>query len=200
VCCAYLPRFARSAESRRDPANARRAPLLDRPDHSEYNEYYRLYTSKVPDGDIVTTLSDQIIESVALYESVPPEGETFAYAPGKWSIREALGHVIDTERVFALRALCFARQDPAALPSFDQDEWVAVSNAGQRVLADLLEEWVHLRKTNVAMFRSFDEETGLRRGIASEREFSVRSFAWIIAGHELHHGGLLAERYLPGLG
>lgn len=174
--------------------------MLHRPDDSEYHEYYRLYTAKVPDGNIVGTLSDQIIESVALYESVPPESETFAYAPGKWSIREALGHVIDTERVFAFRALCFARRDPAPLPSFDQDEWVDVSNAGQRPLADLLEEWSLLRKTNVAMFRSFDEETGARRGIASEREFSVRSFAWIIAGHELHHGQLLVERYLPGLG
>ena len=173
--------------------------MLDRPDHSEYHEYYQLYTSQVADGDIVETLAGQIGGSVALYESVPPTGETFAYAPGKWSIREALGHVIDTERLFAFRALCFARLDPAALPSFDQDEWVAVSNAGQRPLADLLDEWVHLRKTNVAMFRSFDEEIGLRRGIASEREFSVRAFAWIIAGHELHHGSILAERYLPGL-
>lgn len=174
--------------------------MLDRPDHSEYHEYYQTYTAKVPDGDIVGTLSDQIQESVALYDSVPAGRETFAYAPGKWSICEALGHVIDTERVFAFRALCFARQDPAPLPAFDQDEWVSVSNAGQRPLADLLDEWVHLRKTNVAMFRSFDEETGLRRGIASGREFSVRAFAWIIAGHELHHSGLLTERYLAEIG
>ncbi len=174
--------------------------MLHRPDHSEYNEYYRLYTSRVPDGDIVDTLSDQILASVALLDSVAPERETFAYAPGKWTIREVIGHVIDTERVFAYRALSFARRDPTALPSFEQDDWAAVSNAGARRLADLADEWVHLRRANVAMFASFDEETGLRRGIASEREFTVRSFAWIIAGHELHHRGQLVDRYLEGSG
>ncbi len=173
--------------------------MLHRPDHSEYNEYYRLYTSKVPDGDILDTLSDQILATVTLLDSVPAEHETFAYAPGKWSIRESVGHVIDTERVFAYRSLCFARKDPAALPSFEQDDWARVSNAGERRLADLADEWVHLRRANVSMFSSFDEETGLRRGIASGREFTVRSFAWIIAGHELHHRGLLADRYLSEL-
>ena len=172
---------------------------MHRPDPSEYHEYYHTYVSKVPDGPILETLSDQIMASVARFSDVPEELETYAYEPGKWTVREAVGHIIDTERLFAFRAMWFARRDPAPLPGMDQDAWVSASNAGERSLSDLLDEWVGLRRSNVAMFGSFDEGAGLLRGIASEREFSVRSFAWIIAGHELHHGQLHDARYRPGI-
>lgn len=171
---------------------------MSRPDRSEYAEYYQTYVSLVPDGDIVEILERQLPETRALLGAVPPEKESWAYAEGKWTIRESLGHVIDAERVFAGRALWIARDPETALPSMEQDRWAANSNAGDRPLADLLDEWTAIRGATVAMVRSFDAAALARSGVASEVRFTVRSFPWIIAGHELHHRRLFRERY--GLG
>jgi predicted DsbA family dithiol-disulfide isomerase len=110
-----------------------------------------------------------------------------------------VGHLIDTERTFAYRALCFARKDPAHLPSFEQEQYAQFSNASSRSLKDLADELGLVRKSHVALFKSFDQESSVRRGVASEREFSVRAFPYIIAGHEIHHRQILEERYLPGV-
>ena len=128
--------------------------------------------------------------------SVPAEREEFRYAPGKWSVREVVGHLMDTERVFAFRSLWIARAAEGGLPSMDQDEWGGTSNASGRFLADLTAEWRALRRSNVQLFRSFDEEAWMRTGMASGLEFRVRAFPWIIAGHELHHCALLKSEYL----
>lgn len=171
-----------------------------RPDPSEHHPYYGLYIGQLPEGDILEILEGQLRETLDLLERVPPERETHRYGPGKWSIREVVGHVLDVERVFAFRALCFARNDPGHLPDMDQELWAAHAAAGDRPLSELSEELRLVRAGNVAMFRAFEPATWLRSGTASGRRFTVRSCPWIIAGHELHHRTILRERYLAGLG
>ena len=172
---------------------------LQRPDPSEYHEYYQSYVDNVPEGDIIALLPAEAETTLALLRRVPSERADYRYDPEKWGIKDLVGHVIDSERMFAFRALCFARNDPTPLPSFEQDLYARFSNAARRPLPELAEEFTYLRKSNVFLFKSFDEEMWTRRGIASEVEFSVRALAYIIAGHEIHHRRVLEERYLPGL-
>jgi hypothetical protein len=168
---------------------------MSRPDASEYAEYYHRYVALVPDGDIVATLASQIETTTVPLRAVPVERENWAYAPGKWTIRQSLGHVIDAERVFAGRALWMARDPDTALPSMEQDPWVERSPDGGRPLTDLLGEWEVVRAATVALFRGLDADALVRVGTASGVRFTVRSLAWIIAGHELHHRALFRERY-----
>lgn len=169
-----------------------------RPDPSEHAGYYARYIEQVPDGDILQTLRDQLPGTLTLLEDLPEEHETYRYADGKWSLREVVGHLVDTERMFAFRALAMARSDDVDLPGMDQDEWAERSNAGDRPLDDLTKEWVAVRRATVHLFASFADEVADRTGRASGYEFTVRSFPWIVAGHELWHRKLIAERYLAG--
>lgn len=169
---------------------------MERPGSDEYNAYYGLYVGHVPDGDIFNILNTELGKAHELLDPLCDEDGEFRYAPGKWSLKEVLGHVIDTERVFGFRALSMARSDPAALPGMDQDHYAENCNAHGRPMADLLAEFDLIRRSTIALFKSFDDEMTQRRGMASGFEFSVRSFAWIIAGHEIHHRKVLAERYL----
>lgn len=168
---------------------------MNRPDRSEYDEYYDRYVSLVADGDIAEILSAQIPETLALLETVPPDRETWAYAADKWSFREVVGHLIDVELVFTGRTLWIARDSQTALPSMDQDLWAANSTARERPLRELLDEWSAVRATMVALIRGLDAESLARAGTASGLRFTVRSFPWIVAGHELHHRRLLRDRY-----
>lgn len=173
---------------------------LPRPEPGEHAAYFRRYIDLVPDGDIVETLTVQLGETLTLLQDVSPERETFRYAPGKWSMRDVVGHAIDVERVFAFRALAAARSDGVDLPSMEQDEWARYSNAGERTLDDLCSEWATVRRASVHMFATLGPGAGARRGRAGGNEFTVRSLPWIIAGHELWHRELLARDYLGGLG
>jgi hypothetical protein len=168
---------------------------LPRPSAGEHAEYYRRYIDLVPDGDIVETLGSQLGETLALLQAVPEDRETFRYADDKWTIREIVGHLIDTERVFAYRALHIARAENADIPGMEQDEWASNSNAGKRPLYDLASEWGAIRRANVHFFATVGPDAGERRGKASGFDFSVRSFPWIIAGHELWHRRRLIEDY-----
>jgi uncharacterized damage-inducible protein DinB len=170
--------------------------MIPRPDASEHLPYYGKYVERVPDGDLLQTLRTQLDETLALVRGLPEERGGHRYAPGKWSIREVLSHVIDAERIFAYRALRIARGDATPLASFDENAYAAESNAAARTLADLAEELAHVRLGNLALFRGLDDEALARRGTASGGEVSVRALAWIIAGHERHHVALLRERYL----
>jgi len=170
------------------------ASAFARPAPDEYPEYYGRYISQVPDGDILEMLAQQMTETTALLRGVPADRETYRYQPGKWSIREVVGHVVDTERVFGMRALHFARGDSTPLPSFEQDDWARVSNAGRRPLADLAEELRVVRGGHLIMLRGLDPDAALRRGMTTA-EFTVRSLAWILAGHEIHHVRILREAY-----
>lgn len=169
-----------------------------RPERSEAADYYFLYIDQVPDGDIVRTLESQVGAALPGLLGISDEKSLFRYAPGKWSIRETMGHVNDCERLFTFRALWFARGFTADLPSFDQD--VAVSSAGSddRSWRSHVDEFQALRTSTVALFRHLPADAWARRGKASGYEFSVRALAFITAGHFAHHMRILKERYLTG--
>ncbi len=169
---------------------------LERPAESEYDAYYGAYVKLVPDGDVVDRLARQIDETRAMLEPLDDHKAEHRYAPGKWSIKDIIGHLADTERIFAVRALHFARRDPAALPGMEQDDYVTAAACERRSVVSLLAELVAVRNASVALFRGFDESVWSNRGRASGVEFTVRSFPFIIAGHELHHRRVLEERYL----
>ncbi|MGE0158942.1 MAG: DinB family protein [Gemmatimonadales bacterium] len=171
---------------------------LTRPGRDEHAEYFSRYIDLVPDGDIVQTLTQQLGETLALLQDVAPDRETFRYAPDKWSIREVVGHLIDVERVFSFRAIAIARSDGVDLPSMEQDEWARRSNAGDRPLDDLAEEWAWVRRSGIHMFATLPPGAAARRGKAGGNPITVRSLAWITAGHELWHRELLARDYLRG--
>ena len=168
---------------------------IARPATDEYHEYYHRYVRLVPDGDLLEVLQRQGEETVALLRGVGEERSTFAYGPGKWTIREVMGHVTDAERVFTYRALHFARGDSAPLPSFAEDAWVQASNAAQRTLADHVDEFIAVRAATLALFRGFTAADFERAGTASGNRVTVRALGYITAGHERHHVQLLRDRY-----
>jgi hypothetical protein len=172
------------------------ATAPSKPRTDEYASYYERYVSLVPEGDVVETLSRQSGETLALLRSIPEGRAGHAYEPGKWSIKQLVGHVIDGERIFAYRALAIARGDRASLPGMEQDEYMEHARFDERTLAVLCDEFEHVRRANVLMMRGFDADAWARRGVASDNEVSVLALAHIIAGHELHHVQVLRERYL----
>jgi hypothetical protein len=167
----------------------------ERPGAGEFDAYYARYIDQVPDGDIVERLAVQWLETRALLDGVAEERERFRYAPGKWSLRESVGHVIDTERVFTQRILWFARGATDALPGMDQDAWVPASGADERPLAVQLAEWQAVRGGLVALLDGLPGAAWSAAGTASGVRVSVRALPWMIAGHELHHRGLWREAY-----
>ncbi|MCZ6506435.1 MAG: DinB family protein [Acidobacteria bacterium] len=172
---------------------------MQAPAQSEYDPFYATYIDSIPGRPILELLAEAPVALAQLLAPVTPEGERYAYARGKWTLREVVGHVIDAERLFAYRALHFARSDPAELPGIDQEIWARSSKASERSLADLLAEFKSLRDANTALFGSFDEETLDRRGVASGVEFTVRALIYVIVGHEIHHRGILRRLYLEPL-
>src|SRR5919199_1054450 len=167
-----------------------------RPGTDEYAPYYEKYVSRVPDGGIVETLRRQSADTLALLRGLSEEQAASRYEPGKWSVKELVGHLCDSERVFAYRALRFARGDETPLPGFDQDPYVRGGNFDARTIRDLAGEFESVRAATLSLLASLDEEAWARRGKANDNEVSVRAIAHIIAGHELHHVSILRERYL----
>jgi uncharacterized damage-inducible protein DinB len=167
-----------------------------RPDATEYAPYYEKYVSLVPKDDVVATLSRQLEETLSTLRGLTEAQADSRYAPGKWSIKELVGHMIDGERIFAHRALRFARNDQTPLPGFEQDNYVFAGNFNNRRLSNLADEFEQVRRATLSLLRSLDDEAWLRRGVASDNEISVRALAYIIAGHETHHMQILRTRYL----
>lgn len=168
---------------------------INRPQPTEHAPYYSKYVTAVPDGDVVSLLREQSMETVALLRDVSPERANFAYAPGKWSIKEVVGHMIDVERVMSYRALRFARNDATDLPGFDENGYVANANFAERTLGDLLEELQVVRAATIHFVKHLDAAAIDRRGKANGQDVTVRALVYIIAGHERHHAALLRERY-----
>jgi uncharacterized damage-inducible protein DinB len=166
------------------------------PPSAEYAPYYAGYIARVPAGDIVETLKRQHSETIKIITSLTADQGSLRYAPGKWSVREVIGHVNDAERIFAYRALRVGRNDKTPLPGFEENDYVANGNFDERTIADLTSEFDHLRISTLDLFRQFDQEAWTRTGVANAFDVSVRALAWIIAGHELHHREILATRYL----
>lgn len=172
------------------------AITVPRPGTGEYAPFYAGYVAGVPDGDLIALLEQQGRETATLLGAISEEKANYRYAPGKWTIREVLGHIVDGERVFSYRALTFARGDAGPLPSFDENAWASASNAGRRAMKELLDEYRAVRAATVALFRSFSDEEFARSGVASKNPVTVRALAYIVAGHERHHLRILRERYL----
>ena len=169
---------------------------MNKPDSTEYAPYFEKYISLVPEGEIVVTLGLQIESTLSMIRGLSAAQGDLRYAPGKWSVKEVIGHLIDAERIFAYRALRFARNDATPLPGFDENSFVDNAGFGARSLADLAEEFEYTRKSNVYLFKSLDGDSSVRLGSASDNKISVRAIAYIVAGHELHHMGILRSRYL----
>jgi len=168
---------------------------ISRPAADEHIAYYGRYISLVHDGDLVTQLESGIRDTVALLRRAPADRADFAYAPGKLTVKEVVGHMTDVERVMAFRALWFARSDPQPLPGFDENAWVPSGKFGDRSLADLTDELQATRASTIAMVRGLDPDSFARRGTANGAGISVRALLYIIAGHERHHVALFKERY-----
>jgi len=170
-------------------------PWIERPGRDEYGEFVSGYVGSVPDGDILETLEREGERAISLLRSIPPEAAGQAYAPGKWTVQEVVAHIADSERVFSYRALRFGRADPTPLAGFDQEVWMPHCHASSRRWTDLVDELRVVRAASLHLFRSFEPEDWLRRGVASGAEVTVRALAWVVAGHELHHRRILRERY-----
>lgn len=169
---------------------------LTKPATDEYAPYYEKYIALLPSDDIVETMGHQLDTTRTLLGSIDEALAGSRYAPDKWSIKEVVGHLIDTERVFVYRAMRFARNDQAPLSGFEQDDYVLNADFDSRTLADLAAEFEHLRLSNIHFFQGLSEEAWTRRGTANDSEVSVRAVAHIIAGHEAHHVQILKTRYL----
>jgi hypothetical protein len=170
--------------------------MLGRPQPNEAASYYSTYINRVGSDDILDVLATQLEEAGAFLSGISEEQSLHRYAPGKWSMRELLGHVNDTERVFTFRALWFARgfQDP--LPSYDQEIAVAAAESDKVSWASHVEEFRAIRSATLPLFRNLPSEAWLRGGIASDNPVTVRALAYIVAGHLSHHLAILRERYL----
>ena len=169
---------------------------IPRPVGTEYAPFHASYVQGVPDGDILAFLERQGRETAALLRGISEKQSRHRYAPGKWSIREVVGHMNDAERVFTYRALSFARGDANPLPGFDETAWGASSNADSRPLADLVQDFAAVRAATLTLFRGFSETEIGRSGTASGHRVTVAAIAYVVAGHEKHHVTILKERYL----
>ena len=166
------------------------------PAAGDFAEAYTRYVERVPPGDVAATIRDQLGETLTLLRGVDPARTTSGYAPGKWSIRDIVLHMADTERVMSYRALRIARADATPLASFDENAWTPMAGADARSMESLLGELEATRRSTVAMLEGLPAEAWSREGTASGKRVTVRALAWIIAGHERHHLAIIRERYL----
>lgn len=167
-----------------------------RPKPDEFLDYYARYIDRVPDGDIVDTLSRQITETVAFFKSIPESKADYQYAPGKWTIRQVIGHLSDGERVFQYRAFRFSRADATPVPGFEENDYVDNAPFKKVSMEKLIGEFEYLRRASIYMFSNLDAEAMGRVGVANGHPVSVRAIAFIMAGHVTHHVQIMKDRYL----
>jgi hypothetical protein len=170
--------------------------FLQRPAAGEHLPYYDKYIALVPDGDLIELLARNADETIALLRHQPIELADHAYAPGKWTVKEVIGHLCDAERIFTYRLLRIARNDSTALQGFDENKYVPAGQFGDRTLESLLEEFAAVRAATIALIAGLPEEGWSRSGVASDAAVSARAIAYIVAGHELHHREILLSRYI----
>lgn len=168
---------------------------MQRPLADEYAPFFHGYVQRVPEGPIGRTLERQLEQQSRLFTTLDDTKAAFRYAPGKWSVKQILGHLADGERVMAYRALTIARGDATPLPPFEEDLWTANASADRLETWKLAEDWRRVRLATLSLLDGFDDAAWTRRGVVNGTTTSARALAWIIAGHELHHLVTLAERY-----
>jgi len=170
---------------------------ISKPKPEEYPAYAAMYIDLIPDdGKLLTHFKRNLDRAKALVGTIPPEKLLFRYAPGKWTIKEVLAHIVDDERIYSYRALRFARNDKTELPGFDQDHFALNSGANDRSIKDIMSEYSAVRKSTIALFKGFGEDALTRMGTADNNRATVRALGYHIAGHEAHHIKILSERYL----
>ncbi|WP_108672060.1 DinB family protein [Peribacillus acanthi] len=167
-----------------------------RPGANEYAEYYTDYVKLVPDGTLLSILFELHNKTIHLLKDLSTEQALFRYGSSKWSIKEVLGHIIDTERIMSFRLLSIARGETVALPGYDENEYVKNANFDQQTIGNLLESYTIVRKSTLHLLKGLDEKSWIRRGVANNYEVTVRALAAIIVGHELHHLQILNDRYI----
>lgn len=174
--------------------------IITRPEDGEYAPYYERYISLVQINsetpDILTALNHQRRQTLLLLSGRTEADGDLRYAPGKWSVKEVLGHLNDTERIMSYRALRIARGDASPIEGFEQDDYVRNSPFQHRPLADLIEDYIAVRRATLSLLCNLDEAAWTRRGVANKNEVTVRALAYIVAGHELHHRQIIVEKYL----
>lgn len=173
--------------------------MINRPSEGEHNPYYSKYIALVTEPDLLTVLDGQIAEVRQLASSLTPQQETFAYAAGKWTVRQVLGHLIDVERVFGYRAFRIGRGDETPLPGFDENTYVASSTYADVPAVEIAREFGLVREANLAMLRRLDVSRWTLTGTANNSPISVRALGFIMAGHVRHHQRGLAANYGAGV-
>ncbi|ASZ11009.1 DinB family protein [Chitinophaga pendula] len=170
---------------------------ISRPQAGEYAPYASTYVDQIPVDPLPLEQFQVNYDALEVFfRSLPEEQLAYRYAPGKWNMKELLVHMMDTERIFAYRALRFARKDEQPLAGFDQDDYMPASNASERTLDEIFEEYSAIRRSSIALFRHLQPEQLLYKGEASGHAVSVRALAYMILGHEQHHLSVIKERYL----
>jgi DinB superfamily len=171
------------------------ALVIARPQAGEYAPYYERYISLIQDDDILATLDRQRGQMVQMLCGLSEADGDFRYAAEKWNVKEVMGHVCDSERVFAYRALRIARGDTTPMEGFEQDDYVKNGPFARHPIAEVIEDYIAVRRATISLFRSLDEVAWSRRGVANKNEVTVRALAYMIAGHEMHHRRILEEKY-----
>lgn len=171
------------------------ADIIGRPEASEYPEHYAKYVNLVPETDLLAALGEQVMRLREIAQAVPGDKETFAYEPGKWTVRETFGHLIDVERVFGYRAFGMSRGDAGPFPGYDDEMYVANSGVASRSLAELATEFAMVRFANLAALKPLDAAAWRLGGVANGKPVTVRAIAFMMVGHPRHHLELLRSRY-----
>lgn len=171
--------------------------LIPKPLPGEYDPYAIMYIKLLPDdGQVLDHLRKNAESFIHFLRSLPKEKWEYRYAPGKWTIKEILLHIIDDERIFAYRALRFARNDATDLPGFDQDPYALASKANERSIESLIDEYTAVRKSTILLFNNLPDDAWMRGGKANDHFVTVRALIYHLAGHELHHWNIIKEKYL----
>lgn len=173
--------------------------MITAPSSESFAAYYETYISKLAGNDPVRVLEASILDLKVLLSEVPDEKEDYRYADGKWSVKEVVGHMMDTERIMTYRALCIARGEKKSLPGFDENEYVAEAKFDKRSLYQMSHEFGFVREATISLFKSFSLEDLDKKGIANNNPVTPRAILYIIAGHHLHHQNVLKEKYLNDL-
>ena len=169
--------------------------MLTRPAIGDYSDYFQGYIDRVPDGNVMTVLTEQGERMAALLHAASEEQGNFCYAPGKWSVKRLALHIADGERMFCYRAMCLARGDQQPLPGFEENAYAENDGSNERTLASIAAEYESVRAATLTLFAGFSPTAWQARGIANGSPVTTASLPWIIAGHDLHHFSVLQERY-----
>lgn len=167
-----------------------------RPSPGSYPNYFDTYIQKVAEDSVIKALQNNATELLSFFSAIPPAAENYAYAPGKWSIKQVLNHITDTERIFAYRALRFARKDPQLVAAFDEDAYAKAADLSARDLQDLLQELMAVRGSNIMLFKSFSAQNLQCSGMMASGPCTVLALGYMICGHANHHVGVIREKYL----